>query len=335
MAALATDRCLPPRGFWRALERRGIAPAAVLRRAGLPASLHQNETGYVTTAQLFAIWKAVEAVARDPGLGIALAEAPDPDRPKPALVAAFYAATYRDALSLLADTKRYGGCFQLRFEEQDGRFAIAKDWLFATEAEPALSADAGFASLLELGRKGTGHHLIPVRMDFRHADPKSEAHHAFFRCPIHYGTPRNLLVLRAADVDLPFPGHNAELLGILAPALKRSPGVFDAVPLGERVKDALKRNLADGRPAVAAVANALAMSERTLQRRITEAGTTFRALLLETRQELGRHLLADPSMGIERAAGLLGYRNTSAFHRAFRAWEGVTPSEWKLRNGTD
>jgi len=329
----AADRCLPPQGFWRALERRGIAPADVLRRAGLPASLHQNETGYVTTAQLFAIWKTVEALAGDSALGIALARGPDPDRPKPALIAAFYAATYRGALELLANTKRYGGCFQLRFEEQDDQFAIAKDWLFATEPEPALSADAGFASLLELGRRGTGQELTPIRMEFRRADPKNAAHRAFFGCPIRYDAPRNLLVLHVADVDRPFPGHNAELLSILAPALTQTPSVFDAMPLAERVKDALRKDLASGRPPIAEVAHALGMSERTLQRRITEEGTTFRALLLQARQEMCRRLLADPSIGIDRTADLLGYRNTSAFHRAFREWEGITPGEWKMRNG--
>jgi len=330
MTVPAADRCLTPQGFWRAIERRGVAPAQVLRRAGLPASLHRNEAGYVTTAQLFAIWKAVAALAGDPALGIALAEAPEPDRPKPALIAAFYAATYRDALTLLAGTRKYGSCFQLRFDEQDGQFAIAKDWPFATEPEPALSADAGFAALLALGRKGTGQRITPIRMEFQHTDPKSDAHRAFFDCPILYGRPRNRLILRVADVDLGFPGHNPELFGILAPALTQTPRIFDAMSIGERVKDALRSGLAEGRPAIGRVAQALAMSERTLQRRIAEEGTSFRALLLEARQELGHRLLADPAIGIDRAAALLGYRNTSAFHRAFREWEGITPGAWKM-----
>jgi AraC-like DNA-binding protein len=75
------------------------------------------------------------------------------------------------------------------------------------------------------------------------------------------------------------------------------------------------------------------MSERTLQRRITEEGTTYRDLVMEARQELGRKLLADPSADINEVACLLGYQDTSSFYRAFREWEGVTPSQWRELNG--
>ena len=71
------------------------------------------------------------------------------------------------------------------------------------------------------------------------------------------------------------------------------------------------------------------MSERTLQRRIEEEGTTFRRLLTEARQELGRQLMSDPSVEIDKVAFLLGFQDSSSFYRAFREWEGMTPSEWR------
>ena len=332
MTELPADRCVTPRSFWRALERRGLAPAVVLRRAGLPASLPLNPDGYVTTAQLFGIWKAVEALATTAGIGIDLVENAQSGGRKPAILAASYAATYRDALHLLAGAKRYGGCFQLEFEERDGQFAIAKNWLFATEPEPAISAEMSFASLLELGRKGTDRQLRPIRMDFTHFDPGTGRHRAYFACPIRYGAPRNLLVLRSRDVDLPFAAHDPELFGILAPALSQAPGELHATNHGERVKDAIKRQLGKGPPRIAQIARDLAMSERTLQRRITAEGTTFRALLADARQEMSRHLLADPQIAVDRVARLLGYRDTSTFDRAFRAWEGMPPGAWRGRN---
>ena len=71
------------------------------------------------------------------------------------------------------------------------------------------------------------------------------------------------------------------------------------------------------------------MSERTLQRRITDEGATFRALLVEARQELGRRLLSDAAIGIDEVAYLLGYQDTSSFYRSFREWEGMTPNHWR------
>ena len=77
------------------------------------------------------------------------------------------------------------------------------------------------------------------------------------------------------------------------------------------------------------------MSERTLQRRITEEGKTFRELLSEARQELGRQLLSNPSTDIDEVACLLGYQDRSSFYRAFRDWEGLTPLQWRELNGRD
>ncbi|MBL9056932.1 MAG: helix-turn-helix transcriptional regulator, partial [Rhodobacteraceae bacterium] len=79
-------------------------------------------------------------------------------------------------------------------------------------------------------------------------------------------------------------------------------------------------------------ARELGLSERTLQRRITEQGASYRGLLDEARQELGRHLLADGQNGIDEIAFLLGFQDTSSFYRAFRSWEGVTPSQWRSRH---
>lgn len=177
--------------------------------------------------------------------------------------------------------------------------------------------------------------LTPLRVEFARADPKSDVHRAYFGCPIRYGAPGNVLVLKSADLARPFPGHNPELLAMLTPALASALGELDAhSSVREQVKIVLKRSLASGRPELLDVARELGMSERTLQRRITEEGGSFREILIEARQELGRQLLSDPAADIDEVACLLGYRDASSFYRAFRGWEGVTPNRWRELNGS-
>lgn len=207
------------------------------------------------------------------------------------------------------------------------------EWLYATEPEPSISVDVDFATLVELGRRGTGQRLTPVRVEFQRKNQKSDVHRLYFGCPIRYGQSRNAMILKSADLDRPFPGHNPELLELLTPALASALGEIQArSSIREQVKIVLKRSLASGRPELSAVAFDIGISERTLQRRITDEGTTFRVLLVEARQELGRQLLSDPSAEIEEAACLSGYQDTSSFHRAFREWEGVTPNRWRELN---
>ena len=120
---------------------------------------------------------------------------------------------------------------------------------------------------------------------------------------------------------------------MLTPALAAALGELEArSSIREQVKRVLKRCLASGRPELSDVARDLGMSERTLQRRITGEGTSFRDLLAEARQELWRRLLSDHAAGIDEVACLLGYQDTSSFYRAFKDWEGVTPNRWREMN---
>lgn len=335
VSGVPADRCRLPRAFWRSLEHLGLQPPVVLRQARLPATLHLNAAGIVKTAQLFAIWKAVEALTGDPGFAFKMVKASDSAGHQPAFLAACYAATFRDAVSRVARFKGLGTCERFRFEERSGEFSVSKEWVHATEPEPAILVDLTFAYLLELGRRGTGQDIKPVRIHFVRPAPGTDVHAAHFGCPVRFGAPRDVLVLRSFDLDRPFPGHNAEFLDLLTPALAAALGELRSEgTVCEQVKVVLKRTLASGRPEVADVARNLGMSERTLQRRITDEGATFRSLLVEARQELGRRLLSDASMSVDEVAYLLGYQDTSSFYRGFKEWEGVTPNHWRALNGT-
>src|SRR5258707_199288 len=96
-----------------------------------------------------------------------------------------------------------------------------------------------------------------------------------------------------------------------------------------RVKWVLMRLLGGRSPEIHDVAKELGMSCRTLQRRITAEQTTFRRLISDARRELARYYLLQPALELAEVACLLGYEDSNSFFRAFREWEGTTPSEWR------
>jgi AraC-like DNA-binding protein len=101
---------------------------------------------------------------------------------------------------------------------------------------------------------------------------------------------------------------------------------WDPAMLEQRIVRA-HRTGQKNRPEIAAVARELGLSDRTLQRRIIDDGATFRQLLLEVRQELAHEYLNRPEMDVPEVAFLLGYEDSNSFYRAFRTWEGTTPSQ--------
>jgi len=330
MKRLSVDKCKIPPAFWRSVERAGISSAALLRQARLPAVLHVSEDAWVSTAQYFELWQALEELSGDPAIGLTITVAADTTVYPPATMAAFFAKDFRDGLLRLAKFKRLCTPQELHLEERDGEAFIVVDWIHATDPEPNAAVDMSFAAILELGRRGTGRHIVPLRVEMTRAGPATRAHTEYLGAPISFRAPRNRLVLRADDLDRPFAGHNPELLAMLTPALSASLDEINAQSsLREQVMIVLKRRLASGKPELLDVANVLGMSERTLQRRISASGTTFRRLLEASRQELGRELLASGSNATDEIAYLLGYQDTSSFYRAFREWEGVTPTQWR------
>jgi len=333
MSRFPVDKCKIPQAFWRAVGRARIPPAALLRQAKLPATLHLSDDAWVTTAQYFALWRALEELTGDPAIGLTLTVETDTSVHPPATMSAFFARDFRDGLVRLARFKRLCTPEELTLVEKGREAQVVAEWVHAVELEPDVAADVTFAAILELGRRGTGRHIVPIRVEMTRAGPLSQAHRDYFAARVIFNSSRNVLVLDVADLNRPFAGHNPELLAILTPALSSALKEIDAQSsLPEQVKIVLKRRLASGKPELADVADALEFSERTLQRRIAEAGTSFRHLLEASRQELGRDMLASDVNGTEEIAYLLGCQDTSSFYRAFREWEGVTPSQWREDN---
>ncbi len=142
----------------------------------------------------------------------------------PSTLAAFYARDFRDGLARLARFKRLCTPQLLHIVEARGTGVVSVDWPFATEREPAFSVDITFATVVELGRRGTRRAIAPKRLDLARPGPVSSFHQDYFDCPIRTSASRDRLTLLGADLDRPFPGHNPEVLDILTTALGAAVG---------------------------------------------------------------------------------------------------------------
>lgn len=304
----------------------------MLRQARLPATLHASPQSFVSTGEFFDVWRAIEALSGDPSIGLTLTEKTETALTPPSMLSAFYARDYADGLGRLARFKQLCTPESLIIDRRAEGVTISTEWPFAVGPPPGAAADADLAAIIELGRRGTRHQVVALAVELTRRDPGHGRHRDYFGCAVRFSASRDLIRLRTEDLDLPFPGHNAEMLALMTPALS---GALDEIransSMRDTVKVVLKRRMASGRPELADVAAELGTSERTLQRRITDEGTTFRRLVEEARRELGRQMLQSGTVGVDEIAYLLGFQEVSSFYRAFREWEGVTPSDWRDR----
>ena len=83
------------------------------------------------------------------------------------------------------------------------------------------------------------------------------------------------------------------------------------------------------------VAQRLAMSTRTLSRKLSDEGVAFTEILEETRAALARRYLTEHDLPISEIAWLLGYAEVSSLTHAFKRWTGMTPRQFRSRGAKE
>jgi AraC-like DNA-binding protein len=92
------------------------------------------------------------------------------------------------------------------------------------------------------------------------------------------------------------------------------------------VESEVERLLPHGKATAQTAAKALALSVRTLSRRLADEGTTYAEVVDQLRRSLALQYLNDPGMSLSQIAWLLGYQGSTSFNHAFRRWTGASPS---------
>jgi AraC-like DNA-binding protein len=316
----------------RKLEELGVSAADVLRHAGLPTGLFDQEKILVSTEELFALYRGLAQASRDPAIGLKLGT-DRVERYDPIAIAAVSARSLRDALQRLARYKQLTCPEELQVAERGDECRVQFRWLLAQETEPPVLVDLCFARVVDIARRGIGEPVIPKRLELRGATGNLEMYEAHFGCRAKSDARQNTIVFAKADLDRPFLTHNADLFATVAPQLEAELAqALSSKAIGEQVKGILKRLLAGRRPGIEDVARELRLSQRTLQRRLAEDGATFQQVVQEARRELARHYLRHSSLELNETAYLLGYEDAHSFFRAFHDWEGSSPGEWRARH---
>ncbi|MFA5941432.1 MAG: AraC family transcriptional regulator [Sinimarinibacterium sp.] len=334
MAATATALTSWAKAIRKALEAGGYDSARLFAAAGLDAAALADPNARYPVAGTTRLWHLAVEATGDDAFGLTVARHVGPTT--------FHALGYAlNASTTLHETfdrlLRYftviSDAAELAFDEPPGgyRFAIH----VAAEGErPADEAIDAFAALVVrlcralLGRR----EFAPRLVRLQRAEPRNRvAFERMFRAPLQFSSAENAVYFDRAVLDMPLEGANPELARHNDEIVARYLARLQRDDVVTRVRAVLVELLPTGAPNAAAVAARLHLSERSLQRRLAEAQTAFSALLQDTRHSLARSYLRDPQTSIGEVAYLLGFGDLSSFTRAFRRWEGISPSEFRVR----
>ncbi|MCC6194702.1 MAG: AraC family transcriptional regulator [Burkholderiales bacterium] len=303
---------------WELLESFGVTPPMMAQPlTPIPMAVH----GRILQA-------AADATGRDT-VGLMLGQRARLDNTGPLKLLVFNARTMREAVESLV---RYVGLWyhgiRLRLT-RDGGFAclsVAAEGDFPGRDALLIAYVAASVNHLEaiLGRSWRP---SQVHMACRRP-PQVEAYTRFFRAPVLFDQPRYAIYFADAALDALRAGSDRSLDAFLRQHFRELEAREPADFVG-RVRGVIADLLAGGECTVQRVAELFAVHRVTLHRRLREHGTTFEALLDESRRDLAGRMLEHTSLSVGDIASALGYGASGSFVRAFSRWHGATPGSWR------
>ncbi len=176
-----------------------------------------------------------------------------------------------------------------------------------------------------------GREAGPLEVHFTYPEPEDTSEYRrIFHAPVNFGASHNGFLFPADFLDFPLPGADSHLRTILRSHAER---LLQKLPrtdrFSDRVRELVVAELRGGSPGLEHIANKLAISARTLRRRLAQEGTTHRELLDGLRRDLALRYVGQEGLIVSEIAFLLGFSHENAFRKAFKRWTGKSPAEFR------
>jgi AraC-like DNA-binding protein len=324
-----------------ALRTHNINVDPLLRRAGLSeqdllatrASPLHHRVSAVGQARFLDY--AAEALD-DSAFGLHLAEKTDP---RDAGILFYVASGAKNVGEALALFERYfhivNEAVRLKLTQTGEGIAVEIGFVGLPRHVVRQNTEFGLSVILKALREIAGRRIRPTRAAFVHARnsdlPEFER---FYGCTVEFGqgasegVSSDVLEFSNDVLAIPLVTADPKLLDALQPfcdmaAKERKTA---AGTLRAAVETEAERLLPHGKASVQSVAGALAVSVRTLSRRLADEGTSYAEVVDELRRSLALQYLKDPGMSLSQTAWLLGYEGSTSFNHAFKRWTGHSPS---------
>jgi AraC-like DNA-binding protein len=208
------------------------------------------------------------------------------------------------------------GCYQIHAHESLGELR-----LFAIEE---LLAAIVTTTQWVTGRAMS---LIELKLDYP-APTHADRYSALFDCPIRFDCPATQLFFDADILDQPLPNASPQSAALYAKLCEQHSINASRGDMAGRVWQVIVEEPAQP-PSLAQCAERLHCSPRTLSRKLQAQGWQYQQLVDQVREIHARRYLCNPTTSITEVGHQLGYADSSSFHRAFKKWTGLSPSEYR------
>ncbi|MEV3991539.1 AraC family transcriptional regulator ligand-binding domain-containing protein [Streptomyces sp. NPDC049837] len=313
--------------------RAGMSASRVRRLPDACPTALADDLSRVSTPTALLLWE--QLAMSDPGCGVGVLAVEH----APAGTFGVWDYLFTHCGSL-AEAARLGGQYvgaisdpgaeRIEAADDGGLFTIRYATGPAEEDVVAAVEQFALALLLTRSREAAGRRLVPARVAFRHRPPRDLGPLVALAGTrrIDFDAPANALTFLGGDAHAPLPRAEPGLTGVLRRHADMTMAAARPVlDWREKFRMTLRAALRERPLSLETVASRLALSPRTLQRRLAEHGTTWRAEVAAVREQTAMDLLRDTDLPLGAIAGRVGYGDVRALRRAVRRWQDAAPGD--------
>ncbi|TQV87001.1 AraC family transcriptional regulator [Aliikangiella coralliicola] len=322
-------------GWLLLLNDLKIAPQDALKKAQLPESMMRDHQLELTATEYYRLWESLVTTSEDSSFPLKVVQTISPEMFNPPIFAALCSPNFAAAIQRLKQYKPLIGPIKLNIaEEKSSDAKTEKNTVITLTGLPKEQPLPIWISLFELLfivhllRMGTREKVIPVKVELAHdltSLPSLDDYSEFLGVKMESSNATRL-VLSHTSMQLPFKTVNKGILQAFEPGLAvRLNELGKSAPFKQRVRAYLFETIASGGVSMQTSASQLAVSPRTMQRRLKNENTSFQKELAAVRKDLAMHYLNKTKYSSLEIAFLLGYDDPNSFFRAFNQWTGQTP----------
>lgn len=321
----ATYLLSPLVSLWKIFLAYGHDPEPIFSQEGIEYDMMLRPGTRIPFHAIDNLWTTATDLIEDPCFGLRTTEFWHPSAGNTLGYACIASSTLREALIRLSRFARMiSGNAEVHLDETaKGLMLTLSDKL----KHPA-RMDFVMANIMTGARLNYGEELSPVEVRFIHPRPScAEKHTSFFKAPVHFSAESDSITFAPEVVDMRLPSGNPQLALINDHITVKYLAKLDEEDIVHRVKAAIIDHLPSGKVTHEKISDSLAISVRSLQRKLQQNGTTFRKVLDSTREDLAKQYVEGLNVDLTETAFLLGFSEHSSFSRAFKRWTGQSPKE--------
>ena len=191
--------------------------------------------------------------------------------------------------------------------------------------------DLGTAQTFSHFRAFLGDDVARIRLELERKKPKNpNLHKKLLSRDVIFEAPVNAIIIPAEFLDRTNPNADPRLFAMMSQQMDalefRRTDANDPVAA---IRLHVAENLSAHPPTLKTEAERLGLSARTLQRRLTEAGTSMQEILDDCRREMAERLLLETNLTLSSIGYKIGFSAPAAFTRSAIRWFGVPPSQFR------